>query len=141
MIRQKQTYYDILGVSRNATLEEIKRAYRKLAVKYHPDKNKSPDAHRVFVEIQNVYEILSNTDKREKYDREVFGIGKKEYVQQNKKLIGNEEWYGGVGCGTIFAIYYLLSIIPKFNKEDISFIAIIVVYAFLVWYFLIKKMK
>lgn len=138
---QKQTYYDTLGVSRNATLEEIKRAYRKLAVKYHPDKNKSPDAHRVFVEIQNAYEILSNKDKREKYDREVFGIGKKEYVQQNKKLIGNEEWYGGVGCGTIFAVYYLLSIIPKLNKEGVFFIVFIVFFAVLVWYFLIREKK
>lgn len=63
-------YYKILGVSRNATKEEIKKAYRKLALQWHPDKNKSPDAHHKFIEINEAYLILSDDEARTKYDRE-----------------------------------------------------------------------
>ncbi|MEM2576947.1 MAG: DnaJ domain-containing protein, partial [Candidatus Bathyarchaeia archaeon] len=55
----KKDYYEILGVPRNATKEEIKRAYRKLALKYHPDVNKSPDAEEKFKEISEAYAVLS----------------------------------------------------------------------------------
>jgi len=61
-------YYKILGVPRNATQEEIQRAYRKLARKYHPDVNKSPDAEEKFKEINEAYEVLSDPEKRKKYD-------------------------------------------------------------------------
>ena len=60
-------YYQILGVSRGADEKEIKRAYRQLAVKYHPDKN--PDTEDRFKEINEAYEVLGDVDKRTKYDR------------------------------------------------------------------------
>lgn len=66
----KRDYYEILGVSRNATQDEIKKAYRKVAIKYHPDKNPdNPEAEDKFKEAAEAYEILSNSDKRERYDR------------------------------------------------------------------------
>ncbi len=62
-------YYDILGVSRDADKEEIKRAYRRLARKYHPDVNKEDGAEERFKEINRAYEILSEPESRARYDR------------------------------------------------------------------------
>lgn len=67
----KRDYYEILGVSRNATKEEIKRAYRKLALRYHPDRNKDnpKEAEEKFKEISEAYGVLSDDEKRAQYDR------------------------------------------------------------------------
>jgi len=69
----KRDYYEILGIDRNATDEEIKRAFRKLAFKYHPDHNRGDGAEERFKEINEAYEVLSDLDKRATYDR--FGHG------------------------------------------------------------------
>lgn len=61
-------YYKILGISRNANDDEIKKAYRKLALKFHPDKNKSPAAEERFKEIAEAYEVLSDKKKRDVFD-------------------------------------------------------------------------
>jgi len=61
-------YYDILGVPRNATLDDIKKAYRELALKYHPDINKSKEAEEKFKEINEAYAVLSDQEKRKQYD-------------------------------------------------------------------------
>jgi DnaJ-class molecular chaperone len=74
----KRDYYDILGVSRNASKEEIKKAYRKLALEHHPDRNKSAGANEKFKEINEAYEILSDPKKRQTYDQfghDAFGSG------------------------------------------------------------------
>lgn len=62
-------YYEILGVSRNADKDELKRAYRRLARKYHPDVNKEPGAEERFKEINKAYEVLSEPEMRARYDR------------------------------------------------------------------------
>lgn len=73
-------YYKILGVSKSAGQDEIKKAYRKLAVKYHPDKNKGDKkAEERFKEIGEAYEVLKDTDKRQKYDQ--LGANWKHYQQ------------------------------------------------------------
>jgi len=65
---EKKDYYEILGVKKEATKEELKKAYRKLVKKYHPDVNKETDSEEKFKEIQEAYEVLSDESKREAYD-------------------------------------------------------------------------
>lgn len=65
----KRDYYEVLGVSKSASKDEIKKAYRKLALKYHPDRNKESDAAERFKEISEAYAVLSNDQKRSQYDQ------------------------------------------------------------------------
>ncbi len=66
---EKRDYYDILGVSKDASPSEVKRAYRKMVRKYHPDHNDSGDAEEKFKEVQEAYEVLSSEEKRQAYDQ------------------------------------------------------------------------
>ncbi len=69
-MENKRDYYEVLGVSKTATPEEIKKAYRKMAIKYHPDKNPGDkEAEEKFKEAAEAYDVLSNADKRQKYDQ------------------------------------------------------------------------
>ncbi|HRX84176.1 MAG TPA: DnaJ domain-containing protein, partial [Phycisphaerae bacterium] len=66
----KRDYYEVLGVAKDAPPDEIKRAYRKAALKFHPDRNRTdPDAETKFKEAAEAYEVLSDAQKRQRYDR------------------------------------------------------------------------
>jgi len=74
----KRDYYEVLGVSKPASKDEIKDAYRKLAMQYHPDRNKAPDAEEKFKEISEAYAVLSDDEKRQTYDQ----LGHAEFDQR-----------------------------------------------------------
>lgn len=88
----KPDFYEVLGVSKNASKEEIKSAYRKSALKFHPDRNKEPNAEEKFKEINEAYEVLSNDQKKSAYDQyghaafdpnSAGGFGGHTYTNQN----------------------------------------------------------
>ena len=63
-LKMAKNYYDILGVDRKASEQDIKKAYKKMALKYHPDKNKDSGAEEKFKEIAEAYDVLTDSDKR-----------------------------------------------------------------------------
>src|SRR3712207_8857004 len=69
MATTKRDYYEVLGVGRSASEDEIRKAYRRLALQFHPDRNKDPGAAEQFKEVKEAYEILSDGEKRSLYDR------------------------------------------------------------------------
>jgi molecular chaperone DnaJ len=79
----KLDYYDLLGLSRHASQEEIKGAFRNLALKYHPDRNKRPDAEEKFKEVAEAYAVLSDPEKRRQYDASGFEGINKQYKQED----------------------------------------------------------
>lgn len=89
-------YYKILGVDRTAAAEDIKKAYRKLARKYHPDVSKEPNAEEKFKELGEAYEVLRDTEKRAQYDQ--FG-GQYRHGQSFTPPPGWQESAGGFGRG------------------------------------------
>jgi molecular chaperone DnaJ len=93
---KKRDYYESLGVPKNSSEDEIKRAFRKLALQYHPDRNKDPGAEDKFKEFQEAYSVLSDPEKREKYDQ--FGFEGPQY-----QGFGGE---GFSGFGDIFDMFF-----------------------------------
>ncbi|EYU46792.1 hypothetical protein MIMGU_mgv1a0099882mg, partial [Erythranthe guttata] len=96
-----KSYYDILQVQKGASDEQIKRAYRKLALKYHPDKNPgNEEANKKFAEINNAYEVLSDSEKRGIYDR--YG---EEGLKQHAAS-GGRGGGGGMNIQDIFSSFF-----------------------------------
>lgn len=82
--QNKRDYYEVLGVSKTASLDDIKRAFRKLAMQWHPDRNKSPEAESKFKEINEAYQVLSDADKRKIYDQFGFeGLNQQGFSGEN----------------------------------------------------------
>jgi DnaJ family protein B protein 4 len=78
-----KNYYEILGVSKDANDQEIKKAYRTLSLQYHPDRNKEPDAQAKFQDISHAYEILSDSQTKSQYDAELNGTGGNPFQSMN----------------------------------------------------------
>ncbi len=103
---KRKDYYQILGASRNSTQEEIKKAYRSMAMKYHPDRNpgKEKEANEKFKEINEAYEVLGDPEKRKQYD--MFGtVGTGDIFGSPFTRAGFEEVmrdFGGGGLGFDF---------------------------------------
>ncbi|GIO85343.1 chaperone protein DnaJ [Paenibacillus faecis] len=96
---EKRDYYEVLGLSKNASDDEIKKAYRKLARQYHPDVNKASDAEAKFKEVKEAYDVLSDSGKRARYDQ--YG-----HIDPNQGMGG----FGGGGdfggFGDIFDMFF-----------------------------------
>jgi molecular chaperone DnaJ len=104
----KKDYYEVLGVGKDASQEDIKRAYRKMAVKYHPDKNPGDkEAESKFKEAAEAYEVLSDPDKRKKYDQfghdGLSGSGMHDFSHMNVddifSMFGFDDMFGGIFGG------------------------------------------
>lgn len=94
MANSKRDYYEILGVSRDSSPEDIKEAFRNLTLKFHPDRNKAPDAEEKFKEIAEAYAVLSNPQKRSEYNVRGFA-GVAGYTP--------EDLFSGIDFGDIFS--------------------------------------
>jgi len=110
---QKKSYYDILGVPRNASQKDIKKAYYQLAKKYHPDTNKDKQAETKFQEIQQAYEILSDDQKRSAYDQ--FGTadpgaggfgGGQDPFGGGRNPFGGQSPFGNMNADDIFKSFF-----------------------------------
>ena len=96
---EKRDYYEVLGLGKNASDEEIKKAYRKLARQYHPDVNKASDAETKFKEVKEAYDVLSDAGQRSRYDQ--YG-----HIDPNQGMGGG---FGGGdfgGFGDIFDMFF-----------------------------------
>jgi len=105
----KKDYYDVLGVARDSSERDIKAAYRRLAMKYHPDRSSEPDAEERFKEISEAYAVLSDAEKRQKYDQFGHAGINSQYSQEDLfRGVNFEDLLRGFGFGrdSIFDMFF-----------------------------------
>ena len=129
MSEVKRDYYEVLGIKKNAGLADIKKAFRTLAMKYHPDRNKSADATEKFKEINEAYEVLSDEKKRKIYDQYGHaGLNNSGFSSENinpfdifNQFFGGGFSQGGFGdAGDMFADDIFSSIFGDFGTFSFS---------------------
>ena len=97
---EKKDYYEVLGVPKDSSEKDIKGAYRKLAMKYHPDRSEEPDAEERFKEISEAYAVLSDPEKRQKYDQFGHAGINSQYSQEDLfRGVNFEDLLRGFGFG------------------------------------------
>ena len=94
-------YYELLGVNKDASPEQLKKSYRKLAMRYHPDRNDSPEAEAKFKELSEAYEVLSDDQKRAIYDRHGHQGLKGQNHYNGKTFIG-KAWVKNLPCKLVY---------------------------------------
>ncbi len=105
----KRDYYDVLGLGRDADAATIKKAYRKLAIKYHPDRNQDAGAEDKFKEVSEAYAVLSDDDKRARYDQHGHaGIDQQYSTEDIFRNVDFQDIFGGMGggFGSIFDMFF-----------------------------------
>jgi molecular chaperone DnaJ len=105
---EKRDYYEVLGIPKQANKDQIKDAYRKLAMQYHPDRNKSPEAEEKFKEISEAYAVLSDEQKRQQYDTLGHAGFDQQYTQEDifRGADFNDIFGGSGGFSDIFRMFF-----------------------------------
>ncbi|KAK6321287.1 dnaJ homolog subfamily B member 9 [Coregonus clupeaformis] len=109
-------YYEVLGVPQSATDRQVKKAFHKLAMTYHPDRNKSPNAEKIFREIAEAYEVLSNEEKLRRYDQ----MGHEAFQTEGEDG-GKGDWAGDGGCQGSF-YFNLEELFQGLNLDEDPFL-------------------
>jgi hypothetical protein len=103
---EARTLYAVLMLPKNATEEEVKKAYRRLAMQWHPDRCKEPDANEHFMRIKDAYDVLSDPNKRKRYNAGLelaASVGQASYVAGRYNLITQEAYRAPLRCGFVLA--------------------------------------
>lgn len=113
-----KNYYEILNVNRKNSVQDIKLAYRKLAKKYHPDTNKTPEAESIFKDVNEAYATLMDDEKRKKYDRQVarYGYG----FTENDYTLSNVKYEFKSGVNVINDLFTTILGFKKDEAQDVS---------------------
>ena len=109
----KKDYYDVLGLSKTATPEEIKKAYKKMAIKFHPDKNHSTFAEDAFKKISQAYQVLSDAEKRKFYDT----YGTEEEAREQYYRQQHQEYYEDIDPFNIFEMFMGPEFASQFHRR------------------------